>query len=42
MEKAMRVEADVMVKVVTNSGFDYVKRSLLTHFIRVGYVVALA
>jgi len=31
-----------MVKVYTNKGIDYVKRDFLEHFIKTGYVVALA
>lgn len=31
-----------MVKVITKTGFDYVKRELLDFYVKVGYVLALA
>lgn len=31
-----------MIKVITRNGYDYIKKDMLQHYIRIGYVLALA
>lgn len=32
----------MMVRIVTPNGYDYVKESMLMHFVRIGYCLGLA
>jgi len=37
-----RITTNSMIKVMTSKGFDFIKSTMLNHYIKSGYVLALA